>query len=176
MPMDKGYPVFHSRGSTFYGKVYDESGVYSFKSTFVDKKMGHLPIWIITMPFDINKIQQRSFVRFDVALPVTIEYLLHDDTDEMVALQLITKDLSSGGLQVIGSQKIKVGKKITVTLDLPDYGVLTIIGEVVRLHQPQLERQLFWISVKFLSVPENTRDKISRFIFRKQLGQRQKEL
>jgi len=176
MPMDKGYPVFHGKGSLFYGKVFDESGVYSFKSIFVDKKMGHLPIWIVTMPFDINKIQQRSFVRFDVALPVVMEYLLHDERDEMVALKLVTKDLSSGGLQVICYQRIKLGKKITLTLDLPDYGVFTINGEVVRLNQPQMERQLFWISIKFLSVSENIRDKISKFIFRKQLGQRQKEL
>jgi len=176
MPMEKGYPVFHGRGNTFYGKVFDASGVYSFKSTFVDKKMGHLPIWIVTMPFDIKKNQQRSFVRFDVALPVVIEYPLHDETDEVVTLKLITKDLSGGGLQVICNQTIKVGKKINLTLDFPDYEVFQVDGEVVRVHQPQAERQLFWISIKFLSITEKIRDKISRFIFRKQLEQRQKGL
>jgi len=176
MPMEKGYPVFHGRGHTFYGKVFDESGVYSFKSTFVDKKMSHLPIWIVTMPVDIQKNQQRSFVRFDVTLPVVIECPVEDEPDEVVALKLITKDLSGGGLQVICNQKIKIGKKIKLTLDFLDNGVFNVDGEIVRLNQPQAERQLFWISIKFVSLSENVRDKISRFIFKKQLEQRQKGL
>jgi len=176
MPMEKGYPVFHGKGSTFYGKVFDESGVYAFKSIFVDKKMGHLPIWIVTMPFDIKKSQQRSFVRFDVALPVVIEYPLDDDGDEMISLKLFTRDLSGGGLQIICNQQIKVGSKINLTLDFFDHGVFQVAGEVVRVHQPQIDRRLFWISVKFLNIPEKIRDKISKFIFRKQLEQRQKGL
>jgi len=176
MPMEKGYPVFFGRGGTFYGKVFSESGVYSFKSTFVDKKMSHLPIWIITMPIDIKKNQQRSFVRFDIALPVVIEYSLHDDQDEIVSLKLKTKDLSGGGLQVISNQQIDMGSKIKLALDFSDYGVFKVDGEVVRIIQPQSDRQLFWISIKFLNIPENIRDKISRFIFRKQLEQRQKGL
>jgi len=176
MPMEKGYPVFNGRGNTIFGKVFDETGVYSFKSTFVDKKMSHLPIWIVTMPIDIKKNQQRSFVRFDVTLPVDIECRLHDDKDEVVTLKLITKDLSGGGLQVICNQQLKLGSKIKLKLDFSDYGVFQVDGEVVRILQPQFERQLFWISIKFLSIPENIRDKISRFIFRKQLEQRQKGL
>ena len=176
MPMLKGNPVYHERGKTFHGKVFDESGVYSFKSTYVDKKMGHLPIWIVTMPFDIQKNQQRSFVRFDIAIPVVIEYPLHDDQAEIVSCKLITKDLSGGGLQIICNQQITVGSTIKVTLDFSDYGAFQIDGEVVRINQPQAERQLFWISIKFSGIHENIRDKISKFIFRKQLEQRQKGL
>jgi len=176
MPMDKGYPVYNGKGNTLYGKIFDESGVYYFKSTFIDKKMSHLPIWIVTMPVDIKKNQQRSFVRFDVTLPVVVEYLLHNNQDEVVSLNLKTKDLSGGGLQVICNQQIKLSTKIKLTFEFPEYGTLQVDGEVVRILQPQSERQLFWISIKFLNIPENIRDKISRFIFRKQLEQRQKQL
>lgn len=176
MPMQKGSPIFQERGKVIYGKVFDESGIYAFKSTFVDKKMSPLPIWIVTMPFDIEKSQQRSFVRFDIALPVVIEYLLNDEKDELVSFNLITKDISGGGLQFICDKKIKFGTKIKLTLDLSDLGTFQVDSEVVRVHQPQADRQLFWISVKFLNIPENIRDKISRFIFRKQLEQRQKGL
>ena len=176
MPMQKGSPVFQERGKAVYGRVFDESGIYTFKSTFVDKKMNPLPIWIVTMPFDIEKSQQRSFVRFDIALPVVIEYSLQDDQNEVASLKLITKDLSGGGLQLICNENLKNGSKIKLMLDCADCGVFQVDGEVVRVHQPQAERQLFWVSVKFLNIPENTRDKISRFIFRKQLEQRQKGL
>lgn len=179
MPMQKGSPIFQERGKVIYGKVFDESGIYAFKSIFLDKKMSPLPIWIVTKPFDIEKSQQRSFVRFDVALPVVIAYPLNDEQDEqdeVASLNLITKDVSGGGLQFICNGKLKIGRKVKLTLDFSDYGVFQVDAEIVRIYQPQAERQLFWISVKFLNIPNSIRDKISRFIFRKQLEQRQKGL
>ena len=176
MPMEKGYPVFHERGKTVFGKVFVESGVYTFKSTFIDKKMNPLPIWIVTLPSEIEKCQQRSFVRFDVSLPILLELPPDDGQDEVVSLKLITKDLSGGGLQVISSQSLEVGKALLLTMELPDCGVFKVDGEVVRVTQPQADRRLFWISIKFVNSPANIRDKISKFIFRKQLEQRQRGL
>lgn len=176
MPMQKGCPIFLPRGKVFYGKVFTTTGVYTFKSTYADKKMTPLPIWIVTTPFDIEKTQQRSFVRFDVALPTIVEYPLNNESDEVVSLKLITKDISGGGVQVICDKKIQEGKRVQVTLDLPNYGSFQLDGQVVRLHQPQEDRKLFWISIKFLNIPNNIRDKIIRFIVRGQLEQRQKEL
>lgn len=176
MPMQKGYPVFFERGKVLYGKIFSESGIYTFRCTYVDKKMNPLPIWIVTIPSDFEKTQQRSFVRFDVALPITVEYLLNDEEAESTSLKLTTKDLSGGGLQVISDQKIKVGEKVQLILEIPDHGDFQIDGQVVRLHQPQEDRQLFWVSIKFLSIPNNIRDKIIRFIVRRQLQQRQKGL
>ncbi len=177
MPMQKGYPVFFERGRTFYGKVFSDTGIYSFKSTYADRKMSPLPIWIVTTPFDIEKTQQRSFVRFDVALPIVITYPVENgEDDEVTALKLSTKDLSGGGLQAISEERIKTGTKVKVTLDIPDFGIFEIDGQVVRVHQPLEDRKLFWISIKFLGIPNNIRDKIIRFIVRKQLEQRQKGL
>lgn len=176
MPMEKGYPVFFSRGKTLYGKVFTDTGVYAFQSAYADKKMSPLPIWIVTKPSEIEKTQQRSFVRFDVALPVEVEYLLNNDQDKVTSLKLITKDLSGGGLQVICDKKIKLGKSVKLSLDIPDVGVFPIDGQVIRVHQPQEDRKLFWISIKFLSIPNNIRDRIIRFIVRRQLEQRQRTL
>lgn len=175
MPMQKGCPIFLTRGKVIYGKVFTTSGVYTFKSTYADKKMSPLPIWIVTTPSEVEKTQQRSFVRFDVALPVLVEYPLNNDSNEVASFKLITKDISGGGLQVICDKKIKEGKRVQITVDLPNYGSFQVDGQVVRLHQPQEDRQLFWISIKFLNIPNNIRDKIIRFIVRGQLGQRQKE-
>jgi c-di-GMP-binding flagellar brake protein YcgR len=176
MPMEKGYPVFLARGKTFYGKVFSNNGIYTFQSTYADKKMNPLPIWIVTTPINIEKSQQRSFVRFDVALPVLVEYVLNNTDNEVTSFKLITKDLSGGGLQVISNKRIKVGKSVQVTLDIPGYGVFQMDGQVVRVDQPQEERQLFWVSIKFLNIPNSMRDKIIRFIVRRQLEQRQKLL
>ena len=176
MPMQKGYPVFYPQGKMFYGKVFTDVGIFSFTTIYVDRKMSPLPIWIVKIPSNLEKTQQRSFVRFDIALPILFEYLVEHEEGEMISLKLMTKDLSGGGVQLISEKPVKVGKKVYVTLDLPDFGTFKIDGQVVRSHQPLDDRKLFWISVKFLGVPNNIRDKIIRFIVRRQLEQRQKGL
>lgn len=177
MPMQKGYPVFFEKGRTFYGKVFSDTGIYSFKSTYADRKMSPLPIWIVTTPFDMEKMQQRSFVRFDVALPIVITYPIESgEEDQVKTLRLSTKDLSGGGLQAISEERIKISTKVKMTLDIPDFGVFELDGQVVRVHQPLEDRKLYWISIKFLGIPNNIRDKIIRFIVRRQLEQRQKGL
>ena len=173
MPMQKSYPVFLERGTEFYGKVFDGGGAYTFKSRFVDKKLHPLPIWIVTMPLTVEKTQQRSFVRLDVLLPVTLEYPFNN---EVVSIKAMTRDLSAGGLQAICDRRIKVGKHLKLFLDCPDYGIFEIEGEVIRNNRPQEDRKLYWISIKFLGIQEIVRDKISKFIFKKQLEQRQKRL
>ncbi len=176
MPMKKGCPIFSTKGHEFYGKMFDEGGAYSFKSKFVDKKMSSLPIWIVTMPFDVVKTQKRSFVRCDVLLPVVLEYPANHEEDEIISIKAMTRDLSAGGLQVICEQKIKLGKQLNVLLKLPDHELFKIEGEVVRISKPQDDRDLYWISIQFLTIHETMRDKISKFIFRKQVEQRQKRL
>ena len=173
MPMKKNYPVFLEKGTEFYGKVFDGGGAYTFKSRFVDKKLHPLPIWIVTMPSDVEKTQQRSFVRLDILLPVVLEYPFNN---EVVLIKAMTRDLSAGGLQVICDRRIKVGKQLKLSLDCPDYGVFEIDGEVIRNSRPQEDRRLYWISIKFVGIQETIRDKISKFIFKKQLEQRQKRL
>jgi c-di-GMP-binding flagellar brake protein YcgR len=174
MPMHKGRPIFLESGHKFYGKIINQSGVYFFKSKFLSKKMTPLPVWIAAMPYDIEKMQQRAFVRFDVSQPLQIEYSLDDDIEKTVSLKVMTRDLSGGGLQAICSSPIKIGTKVRMLISLPEDGDLEVDGAVIRVQKPQEDRQLFWISIKFIDVRNIVRDKISRFIFKKQLEHRQK--
>lgn len=174
MPMQKGHPILLEAGRGFYGKLFDETGVYVFKSKFLTKRIHPLPVWIITPPYDIEKTQQRSFVRFDVAQPLLIEYALENDQEQMVSLNVVTKDLSGGGLQAVCEKEIKIGTKVNMVITLPEQNEIQVDGEVIRIHKPQIDRQLFWTSIKFIGARDGVRDKISRFIFKKQLELRQK--
>ncbi len=176
MPMQKGRPIILESGRGFYGKIITESGVYIFKSKFLSKRMYPLPVWIVAMPYEIEKTQQRAFVRFDVSQPLQIEYFLDDDAEKAITQKVMTRDLSGGGLQAICEQQIKIGTKVNMMLTLPEDGDLEVDGEVIRVQKPQEDRQLFWISIKFVDTRNIVRDKISRFIFRKQLEHRQKGL
>lgn len=174
MPMQKGHPIVLESGRGFFGKIFDESGVYIFKSKFINMRMSPLPVWIAAMPYDIEKTQQRDFVRFDVSQPLLIEYYLDNDQENLVSLKVITKDLSGGGVQAVCEQPIQVGTKVKMVVFLSDYGDVEVDGEVIRVNRPQLDRKLYWISIKFIGARNTIRDKISRFIFKKQLEQRQR--
>ena len=173
MPMSKGLPVMLENGGGFYAKVFAETGIYGFNSSLLQKRISPLPVWIVSIPKEMKKIQQRAFVRLDVSLPVTLEYDTEAD-DEPVLMKASTKDIGGGGLQLITEQPLQIGKNFLVYIELPDNEAIQAKIEIVRCYKPMEDRDLYWSAVKFVEINENYRDKIIRFIFRKQLEQRQK--
>ncbi len=176
MPMSKGYPVMLQRGEVFFGRTVVNGLAFEFTSSLLSRELTPLPIWVIAAPYNIKKFQQRAFVRVDVALPVQIMNMEGDQVVETPVIQAITKDISGGGAQIATSHKWALGTKLMVTIDYPEIGPLTLKTEVVRLEQPQPDRTLFWVGIKFLEITEKDRSNIIRFIFKKQLEQRRKGL
>lgn len=176
MPMSKGYPIIIPNGSTVWGRVVENGQVYQFQSTVTGKRISPLPVWILTLPANITKVQQRSFVRLDIVLPVKIQVMPNEHDGDVPFTDLLTKNISGGGVCLITQDKLKLGTKLNVQLQLPEQEAWIISSEVVRLDMPQNDRQLYWIGVKFLDIAEPIRNRLIRFIFRKQLEQRQKEV
>lgn len=174
MPMSKGFPVMWENGREFYAKVFDDSGIYGFYSLLLNKRISPLPIWIVSMPAALKKMQQRSFVRLDISLPVRLEYSESDNPEQTISLEAATKDVGGGGVQIIAAQPFAVGTRFQVSIRLTAADEIQAQGEVVRCYKPQSDRMLYWLAVKFIEINENSRDKMIRFIFRKQLEQRQK--
>jgi c-di-GMP-binding flagellar brake protein YcgR len=177
MPMIKGRPLILQLGTKFYGKAVIDGVVYLFFSTLLDKKMFPLPVWIIDLPNDIQRIQQRSFVRVDAMLPVEVSPLAEkndEGIDEAAPLKVITKDISGGGAQLILNEPVEIGTRLSLVIEVPDMEPIETIGEVIRVEKPKQDRKLFWIGIKFLDIQETFRNKLIKFIFKKQLEQRQK--
>lgn len=130
MPMNKGLPVILEKRQEFVGKIFDSTGVYSFKSVFLDKKLNPIPIWVTSNPFDLKKIQQRAFVRLDVAVPITIEYPSAEDPSKTVVLKATTKDISGGGIQAISPVTLKQGEKLNVNINLSEKESLPFVGKL----------------------------------------------
>ena len=172
MPMSKGFPVVMETGGHFYAKVFADSGIYGFDTSLLSKMIRPLPLWIISVPKEMKKVQQRAFVRLDISLPAELQY--SDEMGEIISLKAATKDVGGGGLQLITDRPLKVGGCFQVYIQLPDNEAVQAQVEVVRCYKPQEERDLYWSAVKFVEINENCRDRIIRFIFRKQLEQRQK--
>ena len=172
MPISKGYPIILQAGDYFYGKVIVEGSAYKFTCNYYDKRAHPLPVWVVSLPYDIKKVQLRAFVRISVALPAKIHFF---PLEEHVPLDLCTKDVAGGGVQVVAKHSIPIGTKLQLSLTVPDAGILDINSEVVRVEQPQQERAIFWIGIKFIDIPEKDRSKIIKYIFKKQLERRNRK-
>lgn len=173
MPMSKGHPIILNAGEIFHGKTTAGGAVYQFTSVFKEKKLKPLPLWVVSLPYDIRKIQQRAFVRIAIAIPLELQ-IIDEQEEQQEPYYVSTKDLSGGGLRIICQQPLPIGTKVLVKIQLPEMGEVQTNGEVSRNEQPQADRQLFWIGIKFLDIKEFSREKIIKFIFKKQLEQRQK--
>lgn len=179
MPMIKGRPLILQLGVKFYGKAIIDGTVYFFTSRLLDKKIFPLPVWIIDFPFDIQRIQQRSFVRVDTMLPVEMSPMAEENDEALdtgAPLKVLTKDISGGGAQLVLHEPVEIGTRLSLVIEVPGMEPIETIGEVVRVEKPKNDRELFWIGIKFLDIQEALRNKLIRFIFKRQLELRQKDI
>ncbi|SDF39383.1 c-di-GMP-binding flagellar brake protein YcgR, contains PilZNR and PilZ domains [Sporolituus thermophilus DSM 23256] len=176
MPMSKGYPVFLSLGDNLHVRIVDNGTAYQFTCTLVSKKLHPLPVWVVTRPREIIKVQQRSFVRVRTALPVEISIFDNETAQFSNSFQACSRDLSGGGIQLVSKEALDLGMKVQLAFELPEAGLIVVNGEVVRIEKPHHDRDIFWIGIKFLDLAERERSKIIRYIFKKQLEDRRKGL
>ena len=167
MPFDKGIPIFTSPGSSVYGKIISDFSPYLFVSHYIEKKMTPLPVWIVSPPNELTKIQQRDFVRIDVKMNASIMFT--DQEEEGPETKLLINEISGGGVRLVSSQTYPTGKNVLITFELPGHEVIETIGQVVRSEQPQSDRTVYWLGVKFIGIREPQRNKIIKYIFQKQL-------
>ncbi|HWR40590.1 MAG TPA: flagellar brake protein, partial [Patescibacteria group bacterium] len=157
MPITKGVPVSLKKGDPFSGRAPSGTFSYKFTSQYIDRRMSPLPVWIVSWPEQVTKVQQRAFVRMEVMLPTFLTVKAGNRGEEPEKISAMTKDISGGGLQLILEKSLALGTKVQLMVNLPESGMTTAIGEVTRVQQPQADRPLFWVSVKYLDIQEKDR-------------------
>lgn len=167
MPFNKGIPVHVDIGAAIYGKIITESSPFLFSSHLIEKKMAPLPVWLITKPTELIKIQQREFVRIDANIQASVALI--DQEEDIPAAKLSVNDISGGGLRLVSTQHYPVGTNVFLSFELPTQEMVETIGQIVRVWQPQPERPVYWLGVKFVGMPERDRNKIIKYVFQKQL-------
>ena len=184
MPMSKGYPVLLYEGSKFTGNLLFPGGKYVFTSFFLGKALNPLPVWKISLPQNIHKVQQRSFVRVAARISVHLTYSEkkgEPPREELIDHSLIldSKDISGGGVSLIAKHALKYGQIVQLSMQVPGEDgdeLIESLGTVVRSEKPTEDSPFFWVGIRFESIQERDRQKIVRFVFKKQLEHRQKGL
>lgn len=148
---------------------YDEIGnVYSMTIRVEDKvKEGMLPLYKLSAPYNIKKIQRRNFVRVDISKVIKYKAESFEDKKFYSALLL---DLSGGGMRIKIKEKLSQNDSVIGILEY-DGNKIEIQGDIIRIQKaPDGE---FICGVDFRNLSESIRERIIRTVFtimRKQRG------
>lgn len=172
--MRRQMPIFLPAGKLFYGSILTDGARYQFTSTYRDKRLQPIPVWVVTPPKDIKKVQLRAFVRLDIGLSVSLKILEGEDIVDLG--MAITRNISGGGLCLITKQALKAGTKVFLVIELDKTSLISVAGEVVRSEKQNDDTPFYVVGVKYEDIIERDRSQIIKFIFQKQIEIKRKGL
>lgn len=180
MPMRKAVPVFLPEGSAFEGKIIKNGVLYAFQSRLFSKTLLPLPVWVVSEPDKIKKIQLRSFVRLDIGLNASVWALDSEGTRlDGTHQSVVTKNVSAGGALVASPAGYSSGTKVLVHVNCDNNMVIKSEGVIVRSIPEYREAgalALYSVGIEFLQLEERERRHIIQFINAKQIERRQRDI
>ena len=164
IPMEKGEYIKFNNGSTLLIHNYIKDGNCLHKFTCKVKgraKSGLTPLYELSLPEKVERIQRREFVRINVVAP--IEYKIEKNEDNKF-LKGILLDISGGGLRFATDNKINVGEVIELKLrDINTEDEILIKGQCVRGNKESNGQYI--CVVRYYEIINKIREKIIESIF-----------
>lgn len=133
-PLSHGKVLLNAEGDAFevvFSKLDRNSGryeIYSFQAVIKKRfQKDNMPMWQIERTTEFTKIQRRDFFRLNYVRLMSIELEQRDN----VKVEVLSKDISAGGMRFVGSQRLNPGEPVTCHLILDPHNPLSLTGEVV---------------------------------------------
>lgn len=160
MPMEKGYYIkFEDNQKLDIYNYFEGSSMYKFECKVMGRsKCGNTPLYELSAPKNILKIQRREFFRVEIMAPIKIKT---KDGKKTSALML---DLSGGGMRIKTAEIIEKNEVIEIELrSIGGKEAINIEGEIVRCERDQAVNNIYGIS--FYNIENKIREKIIQTIF-----------
>lgn len=167
-----------------------DTGVYSFIGLVVNRDIvDRIPRIHIQRVSPIRKTQRRDYYRLPVVMDAKVKIpdgirkekrIFKGKIEEVEEIQykeleIVTKDISGGGLRAIANECIEPGVNVIATLNL-NGRVIEVDSEIVRCIVVPDSIIRYDIGLKFNDMDEKIRSRIITFIFEKQRNLRKKGL
>lgn len=145
-----------------------EGASYVFSSPVLGKMLDKIPLFHLGPPENIQRIQQRNFVRFPVALEVF--YALPPEKNRRPRYKkALSVDLSGGGMRLTVDELLPEGVVLSLKFSLPlkkGMKEITTAGKVVRRWAYETEGVMtYQVAVEFQGISRTQQDYIVNFIF-----------
>ncbi len=117
-------------------------------------------------PDHIRRVQRREHLR--VAMTMPMDYQLALDGKFGRERQGLLQDLSGGGCLLLLNEEVHYGAVLRVHLSMEQYGLMEVMGRVVRSTPGERRRGGRWqVAVEFYPIAERDRDRLVKFVFNK---------
>ncbi len=136
-------------------------------------------IQYLALPASIDSSDRRNAFRLGTALrPETVYRVVvdpdEDDDQRKHKLDATVVDLSEGGVCLSSRQDAIVGEWIGMVVNLPAIGDVTVRMKVTGTEPPRSGQRNHRLHCQFAEITRGDRDKIARFLMRRQIEMRQK--
>lgn len=147
---------------------------FAFNTEVIGRKAGNIPMIMLhcPKPEEFIKIQRREYVRVETPVDIAIQF-------NDYKYQLVTVDISAGGLAVIlkGEVAFNNGDEVKLTIVLPfangDVKYVITDATVVRIFEKDDKRIA---TIQLTDTDDADQQHIVRFCFERQLVNRRKEV
>jgi c-di-GMP-binding flagellar brake protein YcgR len=155
-------------------KSFADNAQYLFAARVLDRlKEKDLPLYLLSLPTDVKRIQLRDYVRAKCALEV---FYREVPLSELASVSLlvpdkkgITLDISAGGLRMLIKEPIDPENLILVKMSLPAPRgkpvTITALGEVKGCEKTFEEQARYEVRLFFTTISERDRDKVVATVF-----------
>ena len=172
-PFQKNFTLTPRIGRTIKAKIVSERIPYMFEASLLRYISDQIPLWEISRPDQVVKVQMRENVRLGIILSVSLT--LTDMEREGKVIKTLTRDISAGGMLVVLPEALPIGTRVRVHLPLSKFLVVDAEGEVNRLMPPSTDAERLSAGIKFIDLDEKIQNQMIRYIFAKEAEMRQKD-
>lgn len=173
IPSARGVPIPLRPGSPIEISFINENGRFSFNSVVKDRIKGKLPLLLIEKPDTIYRKELRKFFRVETRIKVllkTITYTLVNNSPEIKVEEYgaHTKDISGGGARIVTEAPLEIDQAVELKFDDKNKirGLSEIFAKVVVIYE---NSEKVDAGLEFISIKESDRDKIIRYVFKRQI-------
>ncbi len=166
IPKVDGKMIVPPINSVIYGNFVKDNKVYFFSTRlFRIMRIDDVPVLVVEMPVDFERIQRRDFLRMDVFFPIESKIEISQGVFTP-PIKTDCLDISGGGLRFVFDAILAEGKLIKVKIfDFPSIGDMELDCIVVRSTQSVYSGDKYWIGARFIDLPRKLEDKITKYIF-----------
>ncbi|MGE4498488.1 MAG: flagellar brake protein [Deferribacterales bacterium] len=169
MPSEKGFPVPLAVGVSVNVSYVGDGGRFSFQSKVISRLKEQIPMLEIEKPSVVFRKELREFFRINTRAKVKILNSYEDDKGSPVddVFEAYVQDISGGGMRVTAGYRLEYGREVEIYFGdmVPDLKS----ARAVVMRSVAHEDQRYEAGLKFLGMNTVDRDKVIKYVFKRQL-------
>lgn len=173
IPISEGeYLILNQHEEVELYNYVDDLSLYKLNCNIIGKVIdNNIPLYKISLPKDIKKIQRRNYVRVNMLHPIKYVKGESNNIKDNEMLPALLLDLSGGGMRIKLREELYIGDIISAQLNSEELAI-NVKGKVVRKEKSNDGRFIYGIS--FWQLDNISREDIIRNVFK--IMRKQREL